>query len=61
MITKEWIERIVREEEARQCKRNAACRRLDKHDGDCKTFAVLLAEKIERAAVRIVTRIRGAS
>lgn len=61
MIAKRIINVLVPEDAEKQCARDPDCHRLDGHGGGCKTFAVVLVEKAEHAARRLVARIRGAS
>lgn len=48
MIAKRLINIIAADDAQKQCRKDAGCHRIDGHDGDCKTLAVVLVEKAER-------------
>lgn len=52
---------IISGDAERQCKKDPACHRFDGHESECKTFAVVVAEKLEAGVRDFFKRVRGAS
>jgi hypothetical protein len=61
MIAKRLIHLIAPEDTAKQCAKDPACHRLNGHPDACKSLGVVLVEKAEHAAKRLITRLRGAA
>lgn len=61
MIAKRLIGLLAPDDAAKQCARDPQCHRLDGHDGNCKTLAVVLVEKAETAVRGFFERVTGAS